>query len=138
MEKHFLDDFVKEQGSNGTEPLASSVRAPWYNPYGDCVMYQTVDEATVADRIDEYLTILRSAVDDRPIGFQLKDVLAVIKRYGCEALRVSAAIHKDQVISVKALLLAAYELRPPTVHRRRAYASVPAPDIDAVAIPEAA
>ena len=64
MEKHFLSEFVK-----GEERLSPE---PWYNPDGDCVVYQMVNEAIVADRIDEILTIYRSAITERPIGYQIR------------------------------------------------------------------
>ena len=89
MEKHFLAD--KMEG-------ASEFRAePWYNPYGDCIVYQMADEAVVADRVDELLTVYKSAVDDRPIGYQIKGVAAIIGKFGLDGLVVRAeAIRPSQ------------------------------------------
>lgn len=117
MEKHFLADQM--QGS-------PAFRAePWYNPYGDCIVYQMADEAVVAKRIDEYLTIYDSAIDNRPIGFQMKGVFAIIQKFGLDGLMVSFEADKDSVkeVSIAALLLAAYEQGPSTIQRRIAYAA---------------
>jgi hypothetical protein len=118
MEKHFLSDMVK-----GPRKFRAEL---WYNPHGDCLEYQTVDEAVVGDRIDEVLTVYRSGIDNRPIGFQIKGVRGTIDRFGLDGLAVSTETREGQVksISVAALLLAAYESGPRTVRRRKAYASV--------------
>ena len=63
MEKHFLADMME-----GTPTFKAE---PWYNPHGDCISYKMADEAVVADRVDELLTVYNSAVDNRSIGFQL-------------------------------------------------------------------
>lgn len=116
MEKHFLNDYV-----DGTSEFQAE---PWYNPYGDCVVFQTVDEAVVADRIDDVLTVYRSAVDDRPIGFQVKGVQAIVRQCGLDGLAIESEVKGDTVrsISVALLLLAAYEIGPPNTRRRKAYA----------------
>ncbi len=118
MEKHFLDDFVE-----GPQEFRAE---PWYNPHGDCIIYQTADEAIVADRVDEILTVYRSADDKRPIGFQIKGVSAITRKYGLDGLAVKSETKGDRVrsISIFALLLAAYETGPLTLRRRDAYASI--------------
>ena len=118
MEKHFLNDFV-----SGSSKFRSE---PWYNSDGDCIIYQTADEAVVADRIDEFLTVYRSAQDNRPIGFQIKGVQAIINKFGLEALAVSVEDTGERItkISVTAILLAAYEQGAGTLRRRQAYAEV--------------
>jgi hypothetical protein len=118
MEKHFLADMMAGEGK-------PEFRAePWYNPCGDCIVYKIADEAVVADRIDELLTVYHSAVDNRPIGFQIKGVKAIIRKLGLEGLAVASHQKAGAVkrISIAALLLAAYEEREPTLARRRAYA----------------
>ena len=120
MEKHFLEDLMKGEGK-------PEFRAePWYNPYGDCIVYRMVDEAVVAERVDDLLTVYNSAVDNRPIGFQIKGVQAIINKLGLDGLAVASEADAGRVrtISIAALLLAAYEEREPTLARRRAYASV--------------
>jgi hypothetical protein len=120
MEEHFLDHVVRGEGP------ASFKAEPWYNPHGDCIVYQTANEAVVADRIDELLTVYRSAVDNRAIGFQIKGVQAIIRKFGLDGLAVMTDADGTEVksISIAALLLAAYEDGPMTLRRRKAYASV--------------
>lgn len=115
MEKHFLAELV--DGEPGF------IRGPWYNPFGDCLVVALVDEARVADRIDEVLTIYRSAIDDRPIGFQIKGVAALIKRFGLDGLSVESVGSDDELVSVSVsgLLLTAYQNGPNNIHRRQAY-----------------
>ncbi len=126
MEEHFLKDFV-----DGLEMSETFLAEPWYNKYGDCVIYQTVDEAVVADRVDDLLTIYRSEIDNRAIGFQLKDVLALAKKSGADAVQVETSTEEGADGNVKRieieltyLLLAAYEELPATTNRREAYAKV--------------
>lgn len=118
MEKHFLAD--KMEGRPTFTP------EPWYNPHGDCIIYQLADEAVVAERIDELLTVYNSAIDDRPIGFQIKGVQAILGKLGYDALTVHSRTdpHEKSVrsISIVALLLAAYEEGPRTLKRRKGYA----------------
>lgn len=133
MEKHFLADMME-----GTPAFRAE---PWYNPYGDCVTYKMADEAIVADRVDEWLTVYNSAVDNRPIGFQIKGVQAIITKFGLDGLAVSweSDAHQVKNISVAMLLLAAYEQGPRTMSRRKAYAgamcpadkTIPADDLQA-------
>jgi len=118
METHFLAHQVEGEPEFRAEP--------WYNPYGDCVVYQLADEPIVAERVDKVLTIYRSANDNRPIGFQIKGVLEIIGRFGLAGLLVLSSEDASglKAVSVAALLLAAYELDEPTFRRRRMYASV--------------
>jgi hypothetical protein len=117
MEKHFLADRMEGTPSFRAEP--------WYNPYGDCIVYQMADEAVVADRVDELLTVYNSAIDNRPIGFQIKGVAGIIRKLGLVGLTVESQADARSVksISITALLLAAYEEGPRTLSRRKAYAS---------------
>lgn len=117
MEEHFLADLMAGKSRFRAEP--------WYNPHGDCIVYKIADEAVVANRVDEVLTVYNSAVDDRPIGFQIKGVQAIIRKYGLDGLGVHSTRDGGEVtsISIVALLLAAYEEGPHTLGRRRAYAT---------------
>jgi len=117
METHFLADAI------GTEPVF--LPEPWYNQYGDCIVYKMVDEAAVADRIDDLLTIYRSAEDNRPIGFQIKGVAAIIRKFGLVGLAVSPQVDEESVksVSIAAIILAAYEEGAPTIGRRNGYAT---------------
>lgn len=135
MEKHFLSELVESE-----ERLKPQ---PWYNPDGDCIIYQIVDEAIVADRVDEVLTIYRSALTRKAIGYQIKGVVALAKMFGWDGVLVESA-HDEQeikVVSLSALLLAAYERGPKTIGRRRAYAdaiesSASHPRLEAAEIPD--
>ncbi len=115
MEKHFLDDMMEGEPTFRAEP--------WYNRDGDCIIYKMADEAVVAERVDELLTVYNSAVDNRPIGFQIKGVHAIISKFGLDSLTIASEANGDGVksISIAVLLLAAYEEGPRTVSRRRAY-----------------
>jgi hypothetical protein len=120
MEKHFLDEVMAGEGK-------PEFRAePWYNPHGDCIIFQVADEAFVAQRVDEVLTTYKALSDGRVIGFQIKGVQAILKRFGLDGLRGASEAESGAVksISIAALLLAAYEEGPSTLARRRAYASV--------------
>lgn len=114
-EEHFLANLMEGDSTFQAEP--------WYNPYGDCLVYKMADEAAVADRIDELLTVYRSAEDNRPIGFQIKGVLATIRKLGLSGLAVTSEANAEcvQSISIVALLLAAYEEHAPTLDRRIGY-----------------
>jgi len=98
---------------------------PWYNPHGDCLVYKMADEAVVAERIDHLLTIYRSAEDDRPIGFQIKGIDAIIRKFGLSGVEVASEADGQIVrsVSITALLLAAYEESPATLSRRFGYAA---------------
>ena len=115
METHFLADHRNSSDFPGS---------PWYNPYGDCIVYKMVDEAAVADRVDELLTIYRSAENNRPIGFQLKGVTH-IRKFGVIRVAVSEEVDKASKASVSlaAVILAAYEERTATIDRRKGYAT---------------
>ena len=117
MEEHFLKEFVSG--------VSRETPRPWYNPEGDCIIYQIADEAAVADRIDGVLTIYRSAIDSRPIGFQIKGVAAITRQFGLGGIQVECKADKNELqqVSISALLLAAYEQGPQTIFRREGYAT---------------
>ncbi len=87
MEKHFLADMMEGEPTFRAEP--------WYNPDGDCIIYKMADEAVVAERVDELLTVYNSAVDDRPIGFQIKGVHAIVSKFGLDGLAAVSVAHAD-------------------------------------------
>ncbi len=114
-EEHFLASMMEGESAFRDEP--------WYNPYGDCLVYKMADEAAVAERIDGLLTIYRSAVDNRPIGFQVKGIAAMIRKFRLSGLEVTSESDDQTVnnVSITALLLAAYEEFPATLSRRLGY-----------------
>lgn len=120
MDEHFLKEIV-----SGVSRATSDTPKPWFNPAGDCITFQMADEAVVADRIDGLLTIYRSAIDERPIGFQIKGVAAITRRFGLKGICVECRSdkHELQEVSISALLLAAYEQGPLTISRREGYAT---------------
>lgn len=120
MDEHFLKEFVSGISRDISEPPK-----PWFNPAGDCITFQMADEAVVADRIDGILTIYRSAIDERPIGFQIKGVAAITRQFGLKGIAVECKTdkHELQAVSISALLLAAYEQGPQTIGRRAGYAT---------------
>lgn len=120
MDAHFLAGVV----AGVARPPQDTPRSPWYNAHGDCITFQCADEAVVADRIDDILTIYRSALDSRPIGFQLKDVKALMRKSDWAGVVVNCKQdgHEVQEVSLSALLLTAYEALRPSISRRRAYA----------------
>lgn len=117
MEEHFLKDFVAGERSVSPEP--------WYNPDGDCIIYQTVDDATVAQRIDEVLTIYRSFANGKAIGFQIKGLNAIVNKFGWNGIAFGFETNRQEVtkVSLYALLLAAYDTGQKTIGRRVGYAT---------------
>ena len=83
-----------------------------------------VSSVVVADRIDEVLTIYRSAITDKPIGYQIKGVSALARIYGWDVILVECRKDTEELkeLSLFALLLVAYEQGPKTIGRRTAYA----------------
>ena len=124
MEAHFLNDWVEQLEKEGCETCVKPVGTPWYNPYGDCIQFLTVDQAYVGDRIDEYLTIFRAHDDGRAIGYMLKGVESLLNRTGADGLHVRTAMHGDEVVSIRAslLLFMAFSTDPSNVVRMRKYA----------------
>ena len=92
-----------------------------YNEDGDCVQFQTDHVAIVRQRIDEYLTLYKSAESDKVIGFQLKDIKALVNKYECDSFTVKAAVHNKLLMSITTLLLKAFSKQHPTINRMRGY-----------------
>lgn len=108
----YLDKHPKPTGEN-----AHALQL-WYNSYGDCIEYQTEQVAIVADRIDNYLTIYRSAESNKAIGFQLKDIKALMKKCRSD-VHLEWTTKKKTLVSVSALLLAALEEELPLSIKKR-------------------
>jgi hypothetical protein len=121
MAKHFLEDFIKKLDPNAQKGSHKDVMEIWYNRYGDCIEFQATQEAVVTDRIDDYLTIYKSAESDEPVGFKMKDVNALIKKYGYDTIAVQAAVAGKKLVSVTALLLSAFGDLTPSINRRQGY-----------------
>lgn len=122
MEELPLTDYLAEHTSATGEHADQCASQLWYNRYGDCIEYQTEQVAIVADRIDNWLTIYRSAETNTPIGFQLKDVTALMKQFQASSYGVAWTTQEKRLYSVSALLLAAIEAESPlTIQKRRGY-----------------
>lgn len=118
MEKtHFLAEFVSGEKRESSRP--------WYNIAGDCVICQLdTDTEIIADRIDELLTIYRELDTRKAIGFQIKGIHALARKFGWDTIAIKAAGTIDEIksISMAALVLTAYENGPHTISRRQGYA----------------
>jgi hypothetical protein len=101
MAEHFLAGLV--EGPPGFKP------EPWYNSHGDCLEYVLANEGIVGDRIDEVITIYRSLVDRRPIGFQIKGISALLKEDG-RFVEIHYVHSKDSLKSVMVTFGAAIAL----------------------------
>lgn len=100
----FLDNILDEFGEEpGFDPQ------PWYNQYGDCVVFHASEEEAYADRIDLILTLYRSVETDEVIGFQVKGVRAIVELSGFNGFAISTKTKDGNVneISISLLLIAA-------------------------------
>lgn len=112
MATHFLDAFVQALGTDQeVDGGAGLINQPWYNKYGDCVEFRACGDAYYAERIDGFLTIYRHFEDERPVGFQVKGVLTLLKTFPFERLRIEAEVSEDRLtkISLDQLLLLAFQ-----------------------------
>ncbi len=116
MGKHFLSDLVAGEA----EGFAAE---PWYNRHGDSIVFKAENVAVVADRIDDILTLYRSAEDDQIVGFKLKGIAHLAHKARCNAVAVTGKSDgTDFTVSLAFLLLTAYDEGARTVNRRWAYA----------------
>ncbi|MBI4570300.1 MAG: hypothetical protein HY719_18050 [Planctomycetes bacterium] len=95
MDQHFLDAEVKDAGLSGFKPEI------WYNLHGDCLEFCAANEGVEGDRIDSVITIYRSTLDRRPIGFQVKGVRALIDLLDATSFSVEARGDQHSVFRVK-------------------------------------
>lgn len=93
----------------------------WYNPDGDCIQFQTEHVAVIGERIDDYLTIYRSAENNKPIGFQLKDVKALIDKYYFDGIIINAGVKEGKLVSLTALLVRLISESRPSIIRNEGY-----------------
>lgn len=93
MEKHFLDAEV--EGNPGFQ------KGFWYNPYGDCLEFYSENVAVVAERIDDIITIYRSAENASPVGCQIKGLNALVRLLDATHVRVDVAQAQNVVRHVR-------------------------------------
>lgn len=118
MDSRPLADYLAEYEKPSAERASRCAFEPWYNRYGDCIEYQTEQVATVGDRIDSYLTIYRSAETNDPIGFQLEDVSALMKKNEADLCGVRWTMHEKNLVSVSYLLVAAMGVELLSIRKR--------------------
>ena len=122
MEEDFLKKIEKDSQTKAFGSKKNNIQI-WYNQDGDCVQFQTMHVGVLRERIDDYLTVYRSAEDNEPIGFQLKDVHALINKYELEGVAVQAgySIKDNKLISVAVLMLKAFAKMQPSINRVAGY-----------------
>lgn len=112
----------------------------WYNKEGDCIQFKTMQHVPVARRrIDEYLTLYISIENKKPIGFQLKDIHALIAEHGnLMTVQAGYTFTDKSVISITALILKAFVKMPESINRFSGYRdafSTMARDVENLEIP---
>ena len=103
-----MDDFLKKIKADSEAKDFGSKKneaAFFYNKEGDCVQFQLKDMATTRERVDDYLTIYRSYADSKPIGFQIKDVHALISEHDLEVFEISTTVHNEEITSIALKLI---------------------------------
>ncbi len=95
----------------------------WYNSVGDCIQFKTDHVPSMRKRIDEYLTLYLTLEDQKPIGFQLKDVHALINKYEIDLFAVQAEYTPadKKLISITTLILKAFSKMPANPNRISGY-----------------
>ncbi|MEW6684229.1 MAG: hypothetical protein AB1451_15135 [Nitrospirota bacterium] len=121
MEERPLKEHLAKLGPPSPISAQERVPRPWFNPFGDCIEFQSESVAVVADRIDDFLTLYRSAENNEVIGFQLKDVTALLRDLGYQDLEVRWSMDDKRIVSLTALLLKAYGRSNLTIHRLSGY-----------------
>lgn len=120
MEEITLNSYLEQHPKPASSEAAQNGSKLWYNTYGDCIEYQTDQVAIIADRIDNYLTIYRSAENEDPVGFQLKDVQALMKKNNAH-FGVVWETNGQRLVSVSSLLVTALIEDTVNIRKRRGY-----------------
>lgn len=104
MEENF---FKKIESASQKKDFGSKRNEPkfFYNEEGDCLQFQLMDMAITRDRIDDYLTVYRSYNDNKPVGFQIKDVRALINKHDLEAFSISATVKNEEITMIALRLI---------------------------------
>ena len=120
--RKFLQDIANSLGIKGEAGSEQEHPSFWYNTQGDCIEFQTVDEAIVADRIDDYLTLFRTVDKREVVGFKIKGVKSLINILG-GYVGFSAAGEGKKVAHVSVILMQAAQTEDkPTFKRITGYA----------------
>lgn len=95
----------------------------WYNERGDYIQFKTMNVSAIRERIDECLTLYISLEDQKPIGFQLKDIKALADLLDVDIMIKADITSSDKsLVSITALILfKAYTQMPESADRRTGY-----------------
>ncbi len=63
-------------------PVGKFCDQPWYNRFGDCLMWYFSKGESYRERIDDRLTVYKSFADNSVIGCQVKGVRAILHTLG--------------------------------------------------------
>ena len=103
MDQEFLAQFKNAKPSFRAEPF--------YNPYGDCIDYQTVDDDFYGDRLNSLITVYRSFADRRVIGFLIKGVRRILHSIDCNIMAITTTEEANGSISLIEIVTAAMQVR---------------------------
>ncbi|MCP4268090.1 MAG: hypothetical protein GY777_21380 [Candidatus Brocadiaceae bacterium] len=122
MEK---DEFIKQLENDIESPEFGSKRDDflmWYNKEGDSIHFKTMDVDIIRKRIDEFLTLYISIEEQKPVGFQLKDIHALTSAHDIDLMVEAGATTKDKrLVSINTLIFKAFAKRPPNISRFSGY-----------------
>ena len=120
--KKFFNEITKHFGVKDPIGLKREEKVFWYNDEGDCVEFQTENEAIIAERIDDYLTLFRSLNHrEEVLGFKIKGVKSLTNMLAGD-IGVSASGAGKRVLSVTILLMKAMGEEKGTIKRITGYA----------------
>ena len=74
-----LEKLIKKTDSGARLGSHKHVREPWYNPHENMIQFQTADVAVIAEYVNPYVSFYRSAIDNRIIGFEVREVKKILK-----------------------------------------------------------
>ena len=120
MADESLDIFLASFGNPGDFAVRTA-----YDKEGDCIVFQVADEAYIADWIDDHLTLFRSALDERLIGWQIENAQQLI----ANVIRDRRAEQESEddatdTVAIGRLLLAAYAAGNSDIDRQSSYGEV--------------
>lgn len=119
------DEFTKQLEKDIKSPEFGSMQDDhlmWYNKEGDCIHFKTMDVDIIGKRIDEFLTLYISIEENKPVGFQLKDIHALTSLLDVDLMVEADVTTKDKrLISINMLILKAFDKKPANISRFSGY-----------------
>ncbi|MCP4987906.1 MAG: hypothetical protein GY928_18195 [Colwellia sp.] len=95
----------------------------WYNEEGDSIHFKTMDVDIVGKRIDEFLTLYISIEEQKPVGFQLKDIRALTEAHNINlTVQAGATTTDKRLVSINMLMFKAFSIKPSSKNRISGYA----------------